>query len=110
MRRPGWRSPWKRAISNRNTWSTTPASACSGTPKLDRDEQLAMIDLNMRALTELSLAFTGSLTRHRGGILNVASVAGFLPAPASAVYYASKAFVLSFSEALHHELTVAACA
>jgi len=63
-----------------------------------------MIDLNMRALTELSLAFAGSLTRHRGGILNVASVAGFLPAPASAVYYASKAFVISFSEALHREL------
>jgi len=70
----------------------------------DRDEALGMIDLNMRALTELSLAFAGSLARHRGGILNVASVAGFLPAPASAIYYASKAFVVSFSEALHREL------
>jgi short-subunit dehydrogenase len=49
---------------------------------LDRDEQLAMIDLNMRALTELSLAFVDSLARHRGGILNVGSVAGFLPGPA----------------------------
>ena len=63
-----------------------------------------MIDLNMRALTDLSLAFVDSVTRHRGGILNVASVAGFLPAPASAVYYASKAYVISFSEALHREL------
>lgn len=71
---------------------------------LDRDEQLAMIDLNMRALTELSLAFVDSLQRHRGGILNVGSVAGFLPGPGSAVYYASKAYVLSFSEALHSEL------
>jgi len=72
--------------------------------QLDRGEQLAMIDLNMRALTELSLAFVDSLARHRGGILNVASIAAFLPGPGMAVYYASKAFVLSFSEALHHEL------
>jgi short-subunit dehydrogenase len=71
---------------------------------LDRDEQLAMIDLNMRALTELSLAFVDSLAHHRGGILNVGSVAGFLPGPGMAVYYASKAYVLSFSEALHSEL------
>jgi short-subunit dehydrogenase len=70
----------------------------------DREELLDMIDLNMRALTELSLAFADSLQRQRGGILNVASVAGFLPAPAAAVYYASKAFVISFSEALHREL------
>ena len=48
---------------------------------LSRDEQLAMIDLNVRALTELSLAFVESLARHRGGILNVASVAAFLPGP-----------------------------
>jgi uncharacterized protein len=72
--------------------------------ELDRDEQLAMIDLNIRALTELSLAFTDSLVRHRGGILNVASIAGFLPGPGMAVYYASKAFVVSFSEALYAEL------
>lgn len=71
---------------------------------LDRDDQLAMIDLNMRALTELSLAFADSLQRHRGGILNVASIAGFVPGPGMAVYYASKAYVLSFSEALHEEL------
>jgi len=71
---------------------------------LDRDEQLTMIDLNMRALTELSLAFVDSLARHRGGILNVGSVAGFLPGPGMAVYYATKAYVLSFSEALHSEL------
>jgi uncharacterized protein len=71
---------------------------------LNRDEQLAMIDLNVRALTELSLAFVDSLARHRGGILNVASIAAYLPGPGMAVYYASKAYVLSFSEALHHEL------
>ena len=63
-----------------------------------------MIDLNVRALTELSLAFVDSLARHKGGILNVASLASFLPAPGMAVYYATKAYVLSFSEALHAEL------
>jgi uncharacterized protein len=72
--------------------------------RLDRSEQLAIIDLNVRALTELSLAFTDSVARHRGGILNVASLAAFLPGPGMAVYYASKAYVLSFTEALHHEL------
>ena len=71
---------------------------------LDRAEQRAMIDLNIRALTELSLAFVDSLARQRGGLLNVASVAGFLPGPRMAVYYATKAYVLSFSEALHREL------
>jgi len=71
---------------------------------LNRDEQLAMIDVNVRALTELSLMFVDSLARHRGGILNVASLAAFLPGPGMAVYYASKAYVLSFSEALHREL------
>jgi len=71
---------------------------------LGRDEQLAMIDLNARVLTELSLAFVDNVVRHRGGILNVASVAAFMPGPGFAVYYASKAFVLSFTEALHQEL------
>ena len=71
---------------------------------LSRDEQLGMIDLNVRVLTELSLIFAESLIRHRGGILNVASVAAFLPGPSMAVYYATKAFVLSFTEALHREL------
>ncbi|HEY6255849.1 MAG TPA: SDR family oxidoreductase [Xanthobacteraceae bacterium] len=71
---------------------------------LDRGEQLAMIDLNVRALTDLSLAFIDALARRKGGILNVASVAAFMPGPGMAVYYATKAYVLSFSEALHHEL------
>jgi short-subunit dehydrogenase len=71
---------------------------------LDRGEQLAMIDLNVRALTDLSLAWADALARRKGGILNVASVAAFLPGPDMAVYYATKAYVLSFSEALHHEL------
>ncbi len=72
--------------------------------ELDRAEQLDIIDLNVRALTDLSLTFIDSLRRHRGGILNVASTAAFLPGPGMAVYFASKAFVLSFTEALHGEL------
>ena len=72
--------------------------------ELDRAEQLGIIDLNVRAMTDLSLRFADSLIRHRGGILNVASIAGFLPGPGMAVYYASKAYVLSFSEALRREL------
>ena len=72
--------------------------------KLDRGEQLAMIDLNVRTTTDLSLRFMDSLARRKGGILNVASVASFLPGPGMAVYHATKAYVLSFSEALHREL------
>jgi len=75
-----------------------------GADTLDRGEQLAMIDLNVRALTDLSLAFLAPIERRNGGILNVASVASFMPGPGMAVYYATKAYVLSFSEALHHEL------
>jgi short-subunit dehydrogenase len=71
---------------------------------LDRARQLAMIDLNIRALTDLSLRWLDSIRKHRGGILNVASIAGFMPGPGMAVYHASKAYVVSFSEALHAEL------
>jgi short-subunit dehydrogenase len=72
--------------------------------ELDRAQQLSMIAVNIRAMTDLSLRFSDQLIRHRGGILNVASIAGFLPGPGMAVYYASKAYVLSFSEALRGEL------
>jgi uncharacterized protein len=71
---------------------------------LDRAEQLHIIDVNIRAMTDLSLRFADSLIKHRGGILNVGSIAGFLPGPGMAVYYASKAYVLSFTEALRQEL------
>jgi len=72
--------------------------------ELDRAEQLGMIAVNIRAMTDLSLRFSESLIRHRGGILNVGSIAGFLPGPGMAVYYASKAYVLSFTEGLRGEL------
>jgi hypothetical protein len=64
-----------------------------------------MIDVNIRALVELCHRFVpGMLARKHGQILNVASVAGFVPGPYMATYYASKAFVLSFTEALATEL------
>ncbi len=72
--------------------------------QLSRDEQLALIDLNIRALTDLTLAFLpGMMARGRGGVLNLSSIAGFLPGPHMAVYYASKAYARSFSEALWEE-------
>jgi short-subunit dehydrogenase len=72
--------------------------------ELDRAAQLGMIAVNIRAMTDLSLRFSDQLIRHHGGILNVASIASFLPGPGMAVYYASKAYVLSFSEAMRREL------
>lgn len=69
------------------------------------ERQLNMLDLNIRALTELTgLAMPGMLKRNDGGILNVASTAAFQPGPLMAAYYASKAYVLSFTEALHEEV------
>jgi hypothetical protein len=55
-------------------------------------------------VTDLSLRFADSVIKNKGGILNVGSIASFLPGPGMAVYYASKAYVLSFSEALRAEL------
>ena len=72
--------------------------------ELDHAEQLAMVDVNVRALTELCFCFSDQIIAAKGGILNVASLASFLPGPRMAVYYATKAYVLSFSEALHAEL------
>jgi uncharacterized protein len=70
----------------------------------DHEQQLGMVDLNVRALVELTHIYWPSmLERNRGGVLNVASMAAFVPGPLMAVYYASKAFVLSLSEALWEE-------
>ena len=69
------------------------------------DRLSEMIDLNIRALTELChLVLPAMRERGEGAILNVASTAAFQPGPNMAVYYATKAYVLSFTEALHHEL------
>jgi short-subunit dehydrogenase len=70
------------------------------------DTELRMIQLNVAALTHLTKRFLPPmLARGRGRILNVASTAAFQPGPLMSVYYATKAYVLSFSEALAEELT-----
>jgi len=69
------------------------------------DRQLSMLCLNVVTLTHLTHLFLPPmLERHRGRILNVASTAGLQPGPWMAVYYASKAYVLSFTEAIAEEL------
>jgi short-subunit dehydrogenase len=71
----------------------------------DLATELEEIRLNVLALTHLTKRFLpGMLARRRGGVLNVASTAGFQPGPLMAVYYATKAYVLSFTEALAEEL------
>ena len=71
---------------------------------LPLDRQLEMIDLNIRSLTNLTFIVIDDMRAHGGGsILNVASTAAFQPGPNMAVYFATKAYVLSFTEALHEE-------
>lgn len=72
--------------------------------KADPKRLREMIDLNCGALTELcSGVLPDMIERRSGGIVNVASTAAFQPGPGMAVYFATKAFVLSLSEALHEE-------
>lgn len=74
--------------------------------RADLERQLAMIQVNVTALTELTRRFLpGMISRRKGRIMNVASTAGFTPGPLMAVYYATKAYVLSFSEAIANELS-----
>ena len=73
--------------------------------ELDADRQREMIDLNCGTLTDLCRAVAPDMIERRsGGILNVASTAAFQPGPGMAVYFATKAYVLHFTEALHAEL------
>ena len=73
--------------------------------ELDRQRQLGIIDVNMRAATDLMLRFLPAMVaRGSGAILNVGSVAGFAPGPRMAVYFASKAYLVSISQALMREV------
>jgi len=73
--------------------------------ELDAKRQRQMIDLNVATLTDLCRAIAPRLVgRKSGAILNVASTAAFQPGPNMAVYFATKAYVLSFTEELHEEL------
>jgi len=72
----------------------------------DRDADLRMVAVNVVALTDLTkLVLPGMIGRGRGRVLNVASTASFQPGPFMAVYYATKAYVLSLSEALAEEVS-----
>lgn len=72
--------------------------------ELDSDQQSRMIHLNVTALTDLTRLFLpGMIERRRGRILNVSSTAAFQPGPLMAVYYATKAYVISFSHAIYNE-------
>jgi len=72
---------------------------------LDPAQQLAIVDLNIRAVVDITLCFLPAIRAARGKILNVASVAAYFPGgPGMAAYYASKSFILSFSLALSQEL------
>ena len=72
----------------------------------DLEKELNMIDLNVKALTELTKHVAkGMKARGTGHIMNVASTASFQPGPLMAVYFATKAYVLSFSEAIGNELS-----
>lgn len=71
----------------------------------DTDEILNMVQVNVTSLTHLTRLFTPSMVdRGEGGVLNTASLIAFYPTPEEAVYSATKAYVLSFSEAIAHEL------
>ena len=73
--------------------------------ELDYKRQVDMIKLNVTALTSLTRLFIPRMVeRNSGGILNVGSLAGFQPGPYATIYYATKAFVLSFTEGLKEEL------
>jgi uncharacterized protein len=73
--------------------------------EVPREDALGQIHLNVTALTHLTRLFLPAMIeQRRGRILNVASTAGFQPGPLMAVYYATKAYVLSFSEGLANEL------
>jgi short-subunit dehydrogenase len=73
--------------------------------EIDRNEQLDLLDVNARALTELTLRFLPAMVaRRRGGILNVGSITGYSAGPNMAVYYASKAYVRFLSAALAAEV------
>jgi len=72
---------------------------------LPPEKQLSVIDLNIRALTQLTLHYLpGMVARKQGGVINFGSVAGFTAGPYMSLYYASKSFVRSFSASLHEEV------
>ena len=73
--------------------------------ELPRKRELDMIEVNITALVNLThLALQGMIARGKGRVLNIASTAGFQPGPGMSTYYATKAFVTTFTEGVAHEL------
>ncbi len=73
--------------------------------ELDAKREVEMVQVNVAALVHLTrLVLPDMVKRHRGRVLNIASTAGFVPGPFMATYYASKAFVISFTDAIAYEL------
>ena len=139
LRNPGSLKSWPRAARRRSSFPATSHSPMSATrsprswrpagveveyvvnnagfglvrpsrSSCDRAEQLGIIAVNIRALTDLSLRFSDQLIRNRGGISMSARSPGFCRDPAWRFIMPSKAYVLSFTEALHEELGSARCA
>lgn len=78
---------------------------CGPFAEADAGTLTGLVDLNVRAATDLTRRFLpGMIARNAGGVLNVASLGAFLPGPHQAAYYASKAYILSLTEALAEEL------
>ena len=94
------------SASRSRSWSTTPASAAAATfADADRERLVRMVRLNCEALLDLQARYLPAMVeRGRGAVINIASTAAFQPIPGTATYAATKAFVLSLTEAVHEEL------
>ena len=110
LREPGAQAALREFLSQRGLYCDVLVNSAGyglrgAGVKLPLDDQLGMVDLNIRSVAALTLAFLPEMVaRRRGGVLNLSSVAGFLPGPYMALYYASKSFVNHFSLALHQEV------
>jgi uncharacterized protein len=110
LSKPGAATKVAAEVITRNLWTRTLINNAGfgligQFERLSLARQLEMIDLNIRALTNLTFVVLNDMRlRGEGAILNVASTAAFQPGPKMAVYFATKAFVLSFTEAVHEEL------
>ena len=104
--RPARRPSYATGAGWSRCWSTTPASGTRPTSRgSPRERMVEMVRINVEAVVDLTSRFlTGMVDRGRGSVINIASTAAFQPLPGSAVYAASKSFVLSFSEAIRTEL------
>jgi len=105
------RAAWRSRVRGGDRRQQMPGFACRDRPlRSTAPSSFAMIDPQCARLTDLSLAFVDSLARHRGGILNVASMAGFVPGRALPSTTPPRAFVCRSARGSHAELKPAACA